>query len=370
MHKDRVYSGMTYCAANAIGGEFDEKIAFRARTEIALLCGDYGLNHWEFVRAFPLWIAGCQARGELLELDGEPVNLDDPGFWAEMVRKVAFREGYGDVFAEGGIRAAKILGIGEDIIAKYYPGYGQASHWDGHGSKPIPPFPHWLVTGLQWAMDTRDPMGGGHGYTLNMLRADAERERIRRLGECVYGHPSAADPWAGYEGKAYAASYHCDRNPLKDSMGICDNIFPLIVNPDTQDLLVRVGEIEGRHFEWYMAGPAFGEDWTRETFYRIGTRVFTVERAIHIRNWNRTRRTDETVIPYLSQPSPHPSPYTGKVMDVELDRQAFGRLMDEFYDLRGWDRETGWPYRETWEHLGMRDVADELERLGKLPMLC
>ena len=377
VHKDRIYSGVTYCAGGGVGGKFDEEIEFRARFEIALHCSDYGINHWDLIFAIKPWLVGCQERGELLELDGEPVNLDDPGFWVEMVRKMAFREGYGDLFAEGGIRAATTLGIGEDIIAKYYPGYGQASHWDGHGSMPIPAFPHWLVTGLQWAMDTRDPMGGGHGYTSNMSwlghreveeseeQRAQERERIRRLGEHVYGHPSAADPWAGYEGKAYSASYHCDLNPLKDSMGICDNIFPVIVNPNADDLLVRAGEIEGRHFEWYMAGPAFGEDWTRESFYRIGTRVFTMERAMQIRNWGRTRRTDETVIPYLSQPEPHPSPYTGEV--TVLDREAFGRLMDEFYDLRGWDRETGWPSRATWERLGMQDVADELERLGKLP---
>ena len=377
VHKDRVYSGVAYCCSPGLSGRRRGgkgwEIGFEAGFEVAQLCNDYGLNHWEFLFAFGPWIVECQKRGELLELDGEPVNLNDPGFWVEMVRKMTFREGYGDVFAEGGIRAAKTLGIGEEIMAQYYPGYGQASHWDGHGSFASPTFPYWLVTGLQWAMDSRDPMGGGHGYTANMVRLSHEIdpddremwEKIRRLGEHVYGHPSAADPWAGYEGKAHAASFHCDRNPLKDSMGVCDNIFPMISNRSAEDLLVRVGEIEGRHFEWYMAGPVFGEGWTREAFYRIGTRVFTMERAVQIRNWDRTRRTDETVIPYLSQPEPQPSPYTGECM--VLDREAFGRLMDEFYDLRGWDRETGWPYRDTWERLGMGDVADELKRLDKLP---
>ena len=377
VHKDRIYSGQTHCAGGGVGGEFDKEVEFEARFEIAQLCSDYGLNHWEFVFAFRPWIRECQKRGELLELDGDQVDVNDPHFWTKMVHKVAFREGYGDAFAEGGMRAAKLLGIGEDIMARFYPGYGQASHWDGHGSFPAPPFPHWLVTGLQWAMDTRDPMGGGHGYTSNMAwlgRGGSEddeekrkgmRERIRRLGEHVYGHPSAADPWAGYEGKAHAASFHCDMNPLKDSIGICDNMFPFIVNRNAEDLLVRVDGVEGRHFDWYMAGPAFGWDLSKEAFYRIGTRVFTMERAIHMRNWDRTRRTDETVIPYLSQPEPHPSPYTGERM--VLDREAFGRLMEEFYDLRGWDRETGWPRWETWERLGMKEVADELERLGKLP---
>ena len=50
-----------------------------------------------------------------------------------------------------------------------------------------------------------------------------------------------------------------------------------------------------------------------------------------------------------------------------LDPEAFRRLMDEFYDLRGWDRETGWPTRGALEQLGMADAADELARIGKLP---
>ena len=31
------------------------------------------------------------------------------------------------------------------------------------------------------------------------------------------------------------------------------------------------------------------------------------------------------------------------------------------------DLETGWPYRETYEKYGLKDVADEMEKLGLLP---
>jgi aldehyde:ferredoxin oxidoreductase len=38
-----------------------------------------------------------------------------------------------------------------------------------------------------------------------------------------------------------------------------------------------------------------------------------------------------------------------------------------YYEQRGWDKQTGWPTRETYERLGLGEVADELEALGKLP---
>jgi aldehyde:ferredoxin oxidoreductase len=42
-------------------------------------------------------------------------------------------------------------------------------------------------------------------------------------------------------------------------------------------------------------------------------------------------------------------------------------LVDLYYEQRGWDKETGWPTRETYEKFGLKEVADELESLGKLP---
>jgi len=38
-------------------------------------------------------------------------------------------------------------------------------------------------------------------------------------------------------------------------------------------------------------------------------------------------------------------------------------MKDRYYALRGWDRETGIPTRETLERCGLQDVADALERL-------
>jgi len=374
VYKDRVYRGQFHCCSPGFPRAKPYwDIGFEAGFEVAQLANDYGLNHWEFRFGIGPWIYLCQQRGELLELDGDRVDLNDPEFWAMLLERMALREGWGDVFAEGGRRAPGILGIGQDLIGQFYPAWGQASHWDGHGSFGGPSFPYWLVTGLQWAMDTRDPLGGGHGHTSNFARMahaiplddGAAWEKVRQLSERVYGSRAAADPWSGYEGKAHAASFHCDMNPLKDALGICDNIFPLIVDLKADDLMVRAQGVEGRIFEHYISEPALGINLSREEFYRAGTRIFTLERALQIRNWGRTRATDETIIPYLAYPEVNPGPFVGE--RVAVDPEKFRRLMDEYYDLRGWDRATGWPTRTTLERLGMKDIADDLARCGKLP---
>ena len=83
---------------------------------------------------------------------------------------MAYREGMGDALAEGGWRAAHILQLGEDLVRRYYTGWGYAGHWDGHGCWPNHlVYPFWLVSALQWLTDTRDPIPRGHGYVHGVM---------------------------------------------------------------------------------------------------------------------------------------------------------------------------------------------------------
>jgi len=56
----------------------------------------------------------------------------------------------------------------------------------------------------------------------------------------------------------------------------------------------------------------------------------------------------------------------GQVLSEPIDRARWEGLRDEYYRLRGWDVETGRPARAKLVALGMRDVADGLEKAGKL----
>jgi aldehyde:ferredoxin oxidoreductase len=55
-----------------------------------------------------------------------------------------------------------------------------------------------------------------------------------------------------------------------------------------------------------------------------------------------------------------------KVNGRYLSREKFEEFKTLYYQLEGWDVETGWPKRRTLEELNLAFVADELEGKGKL----
>jgi len=43
------------------------------------------------------------------------------------------------------------------------------------------------------------------------------------------------------------------------------------------------------------------------------------------------------------------------------------QMLDDYYEARGWDKKAGNPTRAKLGSLGFKSVADELEKLNKLP---
>ena len=50
----------------------------------------------------------------------------------------------------------------------------------------------------------------------------------------------------------------------------------------------------------------------------------------------------------------------------KVDRTQFEEFKTRYYELEGWDPQTGWPKRSSLEDLGLGNVADELESKGRL----
>ncbi len=356
------------------GSFYNWDIGFEAGFEVSKLTNDYGINHWDVIFGIAPWLLHCKEEGSLTELDGIPIDLNDPEFWRILLRKLSYREGIGDVLAEGAQRAADILGVGKELIEAVYPAWGSAGHWDGHSHAHSVIFPFWLTAALQWAMDSRDPYSSGHGYAENLMFWSPflswgvnklTWEEIAEAGAKVYGVPKATDVRSGYEDKAEPAVFHGDRSVLKDSLPVCDYISPRIYNKHTEDHVARAGGMEGPSFEYHIFLPLTGLQMSEEEFNRAFERIFTLERAILVRNNGRSRQDDESIIPYLERPELWTNPFLGEPQ--RLDRKKFLRLMDEYYQLRGWDKNTARPLRAKFEELGLKDVADDLEGRGLSP---
>jgi aldehyde:ferredoxin oxidoreductase len=376
VYPDRKYSGLVVCESSLFGGApgtiYDWKVGFEGGFELAQISQDYGINHWELGIGMAPWLRKCHREGLLKDLDGEPFDLDSPRCWDALFRKIVFREGIGAALAEGSVRAAKILGMGQDLVEEFFTAWGFAGHWDGHGDKiNLIVFPYWLVTALQWAMSTRDPMASGHGYAQNIMNwspmfspdEGLDWETLADVGARIYGTRQAVHPCSGYEAKAYPAIWHGHRSIIKDSVTVDDQSFPRIYSNKTPDHFARAANgMPGPSFEYHMFRLATGMDIAEGEFEQMAERVFNLERAVQVRNWERSRAVDEQVIPHFSEIENWVNPFVGK--GVGLDHEKFAKLLNEYYTLRGWSIQTGRPTSAKLQELGLSDVAQELIERG------
>lgn len=379
LQRGKVLSGQMDCVAGlfpGFGGTFyDWNTGFEAGFEIGQIANDEGLNHWEILIGMVPWLRHLKADGELREIDGMEIDFDSPAFWAHLLRGISRREGrIRSALSEGTVRASHGLGIGHERLEGLFPAWGYAGHWDGHGDRiNYVFFPYWIVSALQWAVDTRDPISSAHGYAQNIMgwsricspEHGLSWERIMEVSSRVYGSTACADPRSGYEGKAFPAWWEGNRSVMKDSLPVGDQVFPRIYSRKTEDNFARAGDMDGPSFERHMFEALTGEAWGDEGMEKASERVIQLERALLVRNFGRSRTDDESLVPYFEKTEHLVNPFIGERMGLDAGR--FGEVLDEYYGLRGWDPATGRPTVATLERFGLGSEARLLEEEGLIP---
>ena len=245
------------------------------------------------------------------------------------IRKIAGREGFGDLLAEGQKAFAEHLGPA--ALAKVDLVKGLAPH--------AYEFRAFKGTGLMQAVGHRGdplPLRG------SLLEVDwhHSNEWFQQVAKEQFGDEEAAIP-TSYQGKARSAviSEHMER--VADNLGVCKWLFGLFIYQDTE-MVTRVFNL------------VTGKDWDLNQLLKVSERVRNLERMFDVRQGLR-RQDDSLPKKFFDQPLTH-GPYKGEVMD----KDKFERMKDEYYDIRGWDQETGIPTREKLEELGLGDVAAEV----------
>ncbi|NLG50567.1 MAG: hypothetical protein GX552_10700 [Chloroflexi bacterium] len=387
---DRKLEGGLACVSGIFGGgkqglAYDWQLPFRDMFDLNMYANRLGLNHWDILVGIIPWLRVSQKSGLVDSFNGQPMDWNSLEFWAKFLHDMAYREGMGDAIADGGWRAAYTLDLGVEIMRRYYTGWGYSGHWDGHAAfvNHIV-YPFWIVGALHWAMDTRDPASSTHGYVQGVMyygpfgfnaarhaHSPITWDHMRGIGEKVYGRADTLDPLSGYEGKAIPGAYHAKRSVMKDCLPTDDQVFPLIYGYNDEDHFMRVDGIDGPDVDGHLFQAGTGLD--RAEFERAAERVLNMERAVGIRHWGRDRKIDERVIPSFEYTENWVNPEIGEAK--ALDRAQFMPVMDEYYQLLGWDVETGWPTRAKLESLDLGFIYDDMvagakaakERLPELP---
>ena len=254
------------------------------------------------------WVMECFEKGLLTETetDGLKMNWGNVESARALLHRIARRQGFGDLLAEGIMRAAQRLG-GEAARLAIYTRKGNTPRGHDHRGRWFEMFDTSVsntgtieagppVLPQELGLKEGDPYRGSDVSTLvagtkgRMLFEDC-------LGTCRF----------------------CTRAPLK---------------------LVASG-----------LNAATGWDMDVDEAMAVGRRVVNVLRAFNVRHG---------ITPEVEQPSlrygsvPVDGPAKGKSIGPEWDS-----MMDNYYQLMGWDRQTGKPWPETLKKYGLeRQLRD------------
>ncbi len=322
-----------------------------------------------------LWVIECYKQGLITEKEtGLPFSRAGSAEFIEILtRMIALRQGFGAVLAQGLDKAAAEIGPrAKDLVSKFVATRaGEAKDYDPR---------LFITTGLLYATEPRRPIQQLHGVSIpimswlnwarNMPNAFFNSDDIRKAAGRFWGGEIAAD-FSTYEGKALAAKKIQDRVYAKESLILCDLMWPMMaINTPGE----HVGDptLENQIFS-----AITGKETDEAGLAEIGERICNLERAVQLRLGWRGRR-DDTVLDYFHDEPMKPGEVffnpeaimpgpggaiisrTGSI----LDRQKFEDMKTEYYRLRGWDVETGYPTKAKLNELKLNEVAQDLAQRG------
>lgn len=280
------------------------------------------------------WAMECYQRGILKESDTDGLKLEwgDAGVALELIRKICYREGFGNILAEGCAKAADIIGRDSSYYAMNIKGQDLYEVCRG---------------AVGWCLGTTtSTRGGGHttGAPVHETIPGFDVERGRQLFGLKENNPLA------YEGKAKLVEYFEDLHRVANSLGICHfhTIWLDLWHLDFPEIA-----------ELYSA--ATGWETSADDLKRMAKRQLNLEKAFNLLRTDFDRKDDYPTPRDMTEPVP-----TGSIAGWKMERKDYDALLDEYYELHNWDKETSFPTRECLEDLDLKDVADDLERVGKL----
>lgn len=257
----------------------------------------------------------CYEKGLITTKDTDGIELTWGNVPAirSMLKKMAHREGLGNILAEGVMRAAREIG-------------GEAPNFGVHTMKGGAPRGH-DHRSLWWEMFDTSVSDTSTIETTRLVDP-------RMFGLSPLSNNFAAEEIARIVGVARGAM------PFEDSLGVC--------RFTNRSDLPAFAE---------MLQAATGWDFTFEEANTAGLRFANLLRAFNIRH-GLTRAIEAPSPRYGSTPIDGPA--QGKSILPE-----WGKMMDIYYREMGWDRQNGKPLPGTLKALGLEHVVADLWPLSE-----
>jgi len=309
--------------------------------------------------------------GALTEEDmGVPASqIGSIEYYMSIYRKIVNREGtFGKLLAEGEYRFFIGLmekwknnpAMVEKIKAQYDFRTGKSGigwHWGGISCSGTPGNPVGVLaiatgqrthandtlghlTGVDKALYSYGKGGLSEEKVLEIQKA--ARQKNLKLLVSEKGMPLGKDP-VSFDGVVPTVINFLNADVVGDSVTYCRWAFPKFYSWYTPDYLGD-GEIGSKVFS-AVTGIQKTE---LELWSPLGDVVNTLQRAIVARE-GRRREHDWFCDSYFTK-------------KAWCTKESLSKALDEYYTARGWDKATGIPTRSQLEKLGLKDVADDLEK--------
>jgi len=94
----------------------------------------------------------------------------------------------------------------------------------------------------------------------------------------------------------------------------------------------------------------------------IGRRIHNVEKAFNTLHAGFSREDDYPPPRFMNEPVKG-GEWEGEI----LTKEGWDFMLDEYYRFSGWDKKTGYQLRKCLEDLDLKEVADDLDKVGRLP---
>ncbi len=368
------------------------------------LLNQLGINAVEVWRGFN-YIVKLKNRGVL----GQGKEIDCPldfstlgsfGFAERFLKMISYGDDgqgnesqFGNDIHDGFIRAAEKWGRLEGEEGDFKTGLLEFPYWGcpDHGVFDPRGQLEWGYGSILGERDVNE-----HDFTdlvmratlgvLNMIKKDATAEEAVTIFtdkmEPYDGDPADRKLMLDYsDDNMYSAhiarfvSWHRHFTRFyKQSLLFCDMRWSDMLNPRVSDKIGSTGVAEPEFFN-----AVTGKDLTFLDGMEIGKRIWNLDQAIwtlqgrhrdmvHFADYVYAKGFSASLLPGHYVPG---RGQNGKwryinVLGRRLDREKFEEFKTRFYEVEGWDPETGYPTRSSLESLGLGYVADELESNLKL----